>query len=194
MARVQHTSDFVFDLVDVTLPDPEGNDHRLGDLWAEQTVVLVHLRHFGCILCRHYAAGLRSAHAKFADLGARLVAVGTGGRTYAAEFIRDHDIPFTVLIDKHLETHEIIGTKRGALYGILKPKVVVAAVKAVLDGETQGKTGPHPFVFGAANVIAGGGMLRYSWINDDYQDNAPVAELLEAAKAARSFTGQSARK
>jgi peroxiredoxin len=35
------------ELADVTLPDQDGNDHRLGDLWTEQTVVLVWLRHYG---------------------------------------------------------------------------------------------------------------------------------------------------
>lgn len=189
MARVQHTSDLVFDLAEITLPDPHGNELRLRELWAEQTIVLIHLRHFGCILCRHYAAGLREAHAEFEAVGARLVAIGTGGRQYAAEFVREHEIPFSVLVDKHLATHEIIGAKRGAPYGIFKPKVVAAAIKAALDGEMQGKTGPHPFVFGAAHVISAGGMLRYAWINDDYQDNAPVEELLDAAKEARRFAG-----
>ena len=31
----------------LVLPDPEGNEHRLGDYWANQPVVLVFLRHFG---------------------------------------------------------------------------------------------------------------------------------------------------
>ena len=34
-------------LSDVTLADATGSTHRLGDLWAERTVVLVFLRHFG---------------------------------------------------------------------------------------------------------------------------------------------------
>jgi hypothetical protein len=34
-------------LAAVTLPDPEGRPHRLGDLWCDQPVVLVFLRHFG---------------------------------------------------------------------------------------------------------------------------------------------------
>ena len=160
MARVQHTSDLVFDLGQITLPDHEGHERRLGELWAEQTVVLVHLRHFGCILCRHYAAGLRDANSEVEAAGARLVAIGTGGRAYAAEFVREHEIPYLVLVDKHLGSHEIIGAKRGPPYGIFKPKVLAAAARAVLDGEMQGKTGPHPFVFGAAHVIAAGGLLR----------------------------------
>lgn len=32
---------------DVTLPDSFGNETRIGDLWAEQPVVLVWLRHYG---------------------------------------------------------------------------------------------------------------------------------------------------
>ena len=32
---------------DLVLEDVSGAEHRLGDLWASQTVVLVFLRHFG---------------------------------------------------------------------------------------------------------------------------------------------------
>ena len=45
-------------------------------------------------------------------------------------------------------------------------------------GEVQGKTGPHPFLFGAAHVIAGGGTLVYAWVNQDYHDNAPNCFVL----------------
>ena len=31
----------------VALPDVDGGVHRIGDLWAQQPVVLVFLRHFG---------------------------------------------------------------------------------------------------------------------------------------------------
>ena len=35
------------DLADVVLPDHDGTDVRLGDLWAESPVALVWLRHYG---------------------------------------------------------------------------------------------------------------------------------------------------
>lgn len=35
------------DFANLRLADPDGAEHRLGDLWAEQPVVLVFLRHFG---------------------------------------------------------------------------------------------------------------------------------------------------
>jgi hypothetical protein len=34
-------------LADMVLQDAEGNDTRLGDLWADRPVVLVWLRHYG---------------------------------------------------------------------------------------------------------------------------------------------------
>jgi hypothetical protein len=34
-------------LADTNLPDPDGTDYRLGDLWSGAPVVLVFLRHFG---------------------------------------------------------------------------------------------------------------------------------------------------
>jgi hypothetical protein len=34
-------------LADIVLPDHEGNEVRLGDLWAQRPAVLVWLRHYG---------------------------------------------------------------------------------------------------------------------------------------------------
>ncbi len=35
------------ELADVTLPDQDGTEHRLGDLWSTKPVALVWLRHYG---------------------------------------------------------------------------------------------------------------------------------------------------
>jgi len=34
-------------LADIVLPDHEGNDVRLGDLWSRRPAALVWLRHYG---------------------------------------------------------------------------------------------------------------------------------------------------
>lgn len=34
-------------LSDLQLPDPDGNDFRLGDFWQETPAVVVFLRHYG---------------------------------------------------------------------------------------------------------------------------------------------------
>ena len=40
-------SDLAAKLEDVVLPDQDGTDVRLGDLWADRPVALVWLRHYG---------------------------------------------------------------------------------------------------------------------------------------------------
>lgn len=188
MGRVQPAADLVGSLSDISLPDGDYVDHRLGDLWAAQTVVLIHLRHFGCILCRHFVSRLRDSNAAFEQVGARLVAIGTGGREYAKAFVTERKIHFLVLVDKQLETHELIGIKGGGRLMIAKPNTLVAAAKALAAGERQGKTGPNPFLFGASHVIAAGGVLCFSWLNGDYQDNPPIDELVAMARNADRAT------
>ena len=146
--------------------------------------MLVHLRHFGCILCRHFASRLAREHAKLDAAGIRVVAVGTGGRRYAAKFAADRGIEFPVLVDRDLQSHNVIGALSGPPWGILRPAVVRSAVEAFRDGQRQGKTGPHPWIFGAAHVFAEGGELRYAWLNENYNDNPPLEDLLAEAMRA----------
>ena len=182
MAEVEIRPEVPRELGAITLIDADDQAYQLSDLWAEGPVVLIHLRHFGCILCRHYAGALRDFYGDFEALGAKLVAVGTGGRQYAREFIDERKIPYLVLVDKTMATHEVIHIKEGPWWGVFRPRVLWAALKALFAGNFQGKTGPNPFKYGAAHVIGPGGELVYAWVNDDYHDNAPVQTLLEVAQ------------
>jgi len=67
---LQTAPDFAFTNVD-------GNEIRLSDFWesAPKGIVLVFLRHFGCLFCREHAIQLRDHYAAFSDRGYQLVAV-----------------------------------------------------------------------------------------------------------------------
>src|SRR6478672_13399694 len=90
-------------LSDTSLSDATGTKHRLGDLWDDKPVVLVFLRHFGCLNCRDHAMQLRDRYDEMHAQGIELVAIGTGDQRYAAAFVRDEKIPFLVLVDDHAE-------------------------------------------------------------------------------------------
>ncbi|HYV48405.1 MAG TPA: hypothetical protein VFA20_26275 [Myxococcaceae bacterium] len=47
MSRVVPQPDLLSKLGSVVLPEAEGKQVRLGDLWAKHTLIIVHLRHFG---------------------------------------------------------------------------------------------------------------------------------------------------
>ena len=193
MAQVELRPELPNELASITLIDADDKPYPLGELWSERPVVLVHLRHFGCILCRHYAGALRDFHGDFEASGARLIAVGTGGRQYARDFVAERKIPYLVLVDKTMASHDVLRIEDGPWWGVLRPRVLWAAIKAKRYGERQGKTGPNPFKYGAAHVIGPGDVLHYAWINNDYHDNAPVDDLLEVARAAATGSGESAR-
>jgi peroxiredoxin len=182
VAEVDRRPEIPSGLSSITLVDADDNNYTLGELWSERPVVLIHLRHFGCILCRHYAGALRDFYGDFEASGARLIAIGTGGRQYAREFVSERKIPYLVLVDKTMASHEVIHVKQGTWLGVFRPRVLWAALKALIYGVFQGKTGPNPFKYGATHVIGPGGVLHYAWLNDDYHDNAPVDELLALAK------------
>ena len=45
----------------LSLSDSTGTKYELGDLWADPPVVLVFLRHFGCLHCREHAVSCATA-------------------------------------------------------------------------------------------------------------------------------------
>ena len=45
--RAERMADLFDDFADVRLPDADRNEVRIGDLWANQPVVFVWLRHYG---------------------------------------------------------------------------------------------------------------------------------------------------
>jgi len=47
MSRVVPQPDLIQKLGAVVLSEAEGKRIRLGDLWAQHTLIIVHLRHFG---------------------------------------------------------------------------------------------------------------------------------------------------
>lgn len=47
MPRVTPSPQLAAALGPIVLPDPDGVEVRLGDLWRQRSLLLVHLRHFG---------------------------------------------------------------------------------------------------------------------------------------------------
>src|SRR5689334_14074012 len=103
----------------ISLPDQNGVEHRLGDLWADKPVVVVFLRHFGCHNCRDHAVQLRDRYAELQEQGIDLVAIGTGSKTYAGAFVRDEHIPYLVLVDDDAKAAHAASVKVASWYGLL---------------------------------------------------------------------------
>src|SRR5437016_5820610 len=116
-------------LSNVTLPDQNGTPHRLGDLWRDRPVVLVFLRHFGCLHCREHAVELRDRYTDLQGQGIELVAIGTGDRRYAGAFVRDEQIPYLVLVDDDGRAARAASVRVASWYRLLHPSTWRATVE-----------------------------------------------------------------
>ena len=112
--------------------------------------------------------------------GARIVAIGTGNRQFAAAFVRDEAIRFPVLIDDNAEAAKAIELGRTSALGLLRPSVITGRRRAAAAGHTQKRLGERPMQLGATLVIAPGGEVVYSHMDSDVADHAPVGEILAA--------------
>lgn len=125
---------------------------------------------------------MRRHQEEIEEAGARIVAVGTGNREFAAAFVRDEAIRFPVLIDEHAEAAKAIELGRTSALGLLKPSVFAGRRRAAAAGHTQKRLGERPMQLGATLVVAPGDEVRYSHMDSDVADHAPVEEILAALR------------
>lgn len=114
--------------------------------------------------------------------GGTVAAIGTGDLDYARDFRDSREIGFRLLVDPALATYRAVGTKKGTLLGLAKPAVLAAGARITAKGTLQGKPGPAPLILGATHVLHPDGSVPYAWINDDYADNAPIPDAIEALR------------
>jgi peroxiredoxin len=165
------------------LPDATGTQHQLGDLWADEPVVLVFLRHFGCIHCREHASQLGEHYAEIQALGADLVAIGTGNERYAAAFVKDEKIPYLVLVDDDARAANAAAVHKSSFIGLFHPKTWKATVETWKRGHRIHKAGARVTQMGATFVLGPGATIRYAHIDDDGTDHAPIDTVLDVLRA-----------
>jgi peroxiredoxin len=170
-------------LSSISLADQHGTMHRLGALWADQPVIVVFLRHFGCHNCRDHAVQLRDHYDELQAKGIELVAIGTGDARYARAFVRDEKIPFLVLVDDHAEAARAAQVKVSSWYRLLHWSTWKASFEAWKRGARIHKAGKRVTQLGATFVIGPGDHVRYSHVDADSVDHAPVPDILAAVAA-----------
>ncbi len=171
-------------LADTSLSDATGAKHRLGDLWDDKPVVLVFLRHFGCLHCREHAVLLRDRYDDVKAAGADIVAIGTGDQRYAEAFARDEKIPFLVLVDDDAVAARAASIKTLNWYQLLHPRTWKATWQASRRGHHVHKPGMRVKQIGATFVIGAGDKVRYEHMDSDSTDHADIDQLVATLRTA----------
>ena len=130
--------------------------------------------------CREYAAQLRDAYPQIKAAGGGVIAIGTGNQMYAAAFIEELSVPFTVLIDDAGEAAEAASLRKMKPWVLLNPLLWKESFDAFRDGYRQKKPGKRPMQLGAVFVVGPGNDLRYEHLEADPADHAPIEQVLSA--------------
>jgi peroxiredoxin len=125
---------------------------------------------------------LRRHQEEIEGLGARLVAVGTGNRDFAAAFVRDENITFPVLIDEKAEAARALSLASTSVVGLLKPSVFSGRSRARSAGHVQKRSGPRVFQLGATFVVVPGGEVVFEHRDGDVADHVRIEEVLDALR------------
>lgn len=167
---------------DVALPVEHGLPVQLSSLWrsAERGLVVVFLRHFGCLFCKQEAKRLAHDHERFVEAGLSVVAIGVGTPARAGKFARDHELPFPVFGDWDLGSYRAFGLGRATASGFFNPAAHHAGLRAVLRGNLPGLPTGDTAQLPGAFVIDPSGIVRVAHIGAHAGDNPTTGELLSA--------------
>ena len=180
MPRIAPRASLGEELGDVTLPEAEGTSVRLGTLWQREQVLLVHLRHFGCLFCRDRVEKLIGYRDYLKRMATRLVAIGTGSVKHALGFKQHFGIDWPLLVDEWLDSYRLVGVQEGKCIDWLSPSVVRASLTAIRAGSMHGRLGKAPTFLGATHLIRPGGAVAFAWLNAEFHDDAPLGEVMAA--------------
>lgn len=166
--------------------DLDGREHELEALWAERPVVLVFLRHFGCLFCREQAAELHGQLPEIRRRGAELVFIGNGNRHFAQGFKADHAITSPLYVDTKRDSYRALGMKRGFFATLGSRATWKNMLRAWKQGFRQGGTRGDAWQNGGVLVVEPGGGVAFSYLSREAGDHPPVADVLAALGGANT--------
>jgi len=125
---------------------------------------------------------LREHHDEITNLGADIVAIGTGDRRYAEAFVRDERIPFLVLVDDGAVAAHAASVQTLNWFQLLHPRTWKATRETSKRGHHVHKAGKRVRQIGATFVIGARDRVRYEHLDADTTDHAPIEEVVAALR------------
>jgi peroxiredoxin len=157
----------------------DGSNVRIGALTTRGPVLLVFVRHFGCLFCKEQVGEVLTRRADFEARGVEPIIVGNGSVEDARAFAREHAAGLRVLTDPHREAYCAAGMKRGAStsmgFGVMR-----RATRAMMNGYRQTKTQGDPFQQGGVIGFGTDGRVRYRFISEEAGEHPALNDVLRA--------------
>jgi peroxiredoxin len=169
-------------LGDVEVTATDGSAVRLSSLWTTRPVVLVFVRHWGCLFCKEQVADFAAGRADFDAAGVDVVVIGHGEVNDAADFAARFAAGMRVLTDTTRAAYCAASMKRG-MRTAMSLGVVTRAARAMKRGFRQTQTQGDPLQQGGVVVVGRDGATRYAFISDEAGQHPPLNDVLAAVRA-----------
>src|SRR3990172_1691751 len=117
---------------DIRLQWKDGEFVSLSFFWTQSPILLVFLRHFGCIFCRQQLGELRFSYGEIRRLGTEVVTVSLAGPQRTEAFCQDQGVAFPCLADPEGKAVQSYRLPRGEFWQILGPPVLGRGIRALL--------------------------------------------------------------
>jgi len=153
-----------------------GETRDLSEFYKDKPLVLVFLRHFGCMFCREQIASLRP----YGDMNIMLVSMGRVNE--AADFKEKMEIPQPIVSDPNKLLYEAFGLRRGSISQIIGPTVTRKSIKAFQSGHRPGLLKHDPWMMAGVFRIDPDGDVSFSHYASDISDNLSGDEIARLLK------------
>lgn len=173
----QPLPDFVSAL---TLLRADGDSVSVASLIEKPAMVLVFLRHFGCLACQEHVGLWKPYLAKFAELGVRVHFVGNGDVEHLRGFIDKAglaDAPADVLTDPEQHLYAALGLEN-SVASVLSPGAMFNALRAVARGNLQTSVEGDPTQQGGVVIVDADGKVVLIHREARLGDYLPIEDAL----------------
>lgn len=163
---------------DFTLPAVEGEPVTLSDtLRRRHNVLLVFLRHLGCLICREHVAQLCRHQDEFQRLNSEVIVISFGTATLARRWIEETCSPFAMLLDEERKVYGSYGLKRSWLRS-WNLKTGWFYIRLLLSGQRWRGIQGDPNQLGGDFIVDSEGIVRLAHPSQDATDRPKIADLI----------------
>jgi peroxiredoxin len=159
-----------------------GQEILISSFWKSNPVVIIFLRHFGCIACRAQVDKVWKNKEALQKTGNKIIFVGNGTAEMINGFKEELNImDAPIFTDPTMEIFDACGLNRGLKY-LLNAKAILQAGKLYKEGYTQGtqkkENGAHTQM-GGIMAIKPPGQVTYHFASEylgDFDDSSKWSE------------------
>ena len=125
---------------------------------------------------------MRDRYDEICELGAEVIAIGTGDAAYARAFVGADEIPYPVLVDDTGAAARAAGIRSVSFLKLFHPSTYPGTLRAIQRGFRVGRPGKRVNQLGATFVVGPGDAVHYEYLDAHSADHAPLDDVLGALR------------